>query len=71
MQLMYAARLGRRQGSTAPYRTDTTVPLAIGARTLPRVMRGANVDATVALNPAPGRATMSKERLKIVVDLGE
>ncbi len=32
----------------------------MGTRTLRRVMRRANVDATAALNPTPGRAMMSK-----------
>ena len=35
-------------------------PLALGTRTLRRIMRKANVNATVALNPAPGRVMMSK-----------
>ena len=43
----------------------------MGTRTLRRVMRRANVDATVALNPGLGSPMMSKERLKIFVELGK
>ena len=47
------------------------IPPAMGTRTLRRVMRRANVDASAALNPGLGSPMMSKERLKISAGLGK